>query len=594
MKFLRVLFLLFLTTAYATSEESFPKPGWEPKPSPLAGEWSVPGGRYTEFVSQFPKSFNYLLDNNVASREVWILMFDTLLELDELTLDFNPSIASEWSISDDKKVFTFKIDPKAQWSDGQPITAEDVVWTFEAIMKEENLTGVHKVALEEFEKVEALDERTVQFTAKRVHWRNLLGASSIYVLPKHWWKDQDFNRVNFEFPITSGPYVVKEIKEPHSVIMEKRQDYWNAGNPLLEGMWNFDEIEYRFYGDRAVAFEAFKKNEFDIFAVYTSHRWVEGATGDRFDKNWIVKQLVANYSPIGFQGFAMNMREAPFDDPKVRRAMAHLVNREEFNRTLMYNQYFLHKSYWEDLYDAEHPCPNELIEFSPEKARALLSEAGWKPNASTGLLEKDGKPFKFTFLARDASEDKFLLPFKETLRDVGIEMKIELKDWAAWTRDMDEFNFEMTWASWRAVPFKDAEGMWHSKQADVKTSNNYTGFADPEVDALIDSTVEEFDVEKRHEAIRKIDKIVYDATPYVLLWNIRETRLLYWNKFGMPPHVLGRLYNEDGAKRYWWIDPDSEADLEAARENDLPLPPRPYNVNFDDVFTMPAQAEPLQ
>ncbi len=590
-----VALALIVLAGPVRSEQSFPPEGWKPSVSPLASPLAEPGGKFSEFLSQFPKSFNYYLDNNTGSRQIFGLMFDPLMSVNELTLDFEPGLADRWTVSDDKLTIRVHLDERAKWSDGQPVTAADVVWTFEAIMKPENLTGVHKVGLENFASVSAVDERTVSFTAKEVHWRNLVSVATFDVLPKHWWEKQDFNRVNFSFPVVSGAYELSELKEPNYVRLKRRESYWAADRPNLTGLYNFDEVEFRFYLERDMAFDAFKTGAFDFFSVYTSHRWVEGTKIEPVDKNWIVKQRVGNHNPVGFQGFAFNLRRDKFKDQRVRQAIALCVNREEFNKTLMFNQYFLHRSYWEDLWSAENPSPNPLIPFDPDQARKLLDEAGWKPNPRTGIREKDGVSLRITFLERDSSSGKFILPFQEVLRNVGVQLSIDQKDWAAWTRDMDEYNYDMTWASWGASIFNDPEGSWHSKWAGTPSGNNITGFANAEVDALIDSMRTEFDAAKRNVSIRRIDQILAAEMPYVLLWNRSHHRLLYWNKFGTPDHVLGRIEDEAGAKRYFWLDPDQEADLMAARADGFPMPARPATVTFDEVFTLnPGQVPAAQ
>jgi microcin C transport system substrate-binding protein len=589
--------LLFFAGGRLFSQQ-LPEAGWEPSRSPLASDFAESGGKISMFASQFPKSFNYQIENNVFSREIFRLMFEPLLDSDAITLEDRPGIANKWEISEDKKVFTFYLDPRAKWSDGKPITSEDVVWSFEAIKNPDHLTGSLQSILKRLVKIEAVDAGTVRIYADEVHWKNLQACTAFRVMPKHWWKDQEFNKVNFEFPVVSGPYRLGEVSEPHFARMEKREDYWRAGSPDLEGLLNFDTIEYRFYPEQDMAFESFKKNEFDVFAVYTSSQWMKETVGDRFDKNWIVKQSIHNYNPIGFQGFAMNMRRAPYDDKNVRKALAHLLDRKRMNQTLMFDQYALTKSYWPDLWDNEHPCPNQLIEFDPEKARALLKEAGWAVNKSSGKLEKDGKPFVINFLTRDPSTTKFLLIYEEALNDVGIDLKIDQKDWAAWARDMDEFNYDITWASWGAIPIKDPEGMWDTDSAELKASNNITGFKNPEVDELIEQTREMFEVADRHDVIRKIDGILFEETPYILLWNIDYVRLLYWNQFGTPDHILGKYSDEWAAVDYWWNDSFQADDLKAARASNSELPAPPRNVYFDKVFA-PAvagatRAEPLQ
>lgn len=586
------LITVTLATAFTLSAraQQFPGPDWQPEPSPLASSFAEPGGKFTTFASQFPKSFNYQIDNNVFSGEIFRLMFETLLNTDAITLEDRPGLADQWTIGEDKKTFTFHIDPRAKWSDGQPITAEDVVWSFEAVKNPNHLTGPLQSNMKRLIKIEATDASTVVIEASEVHWKNLQACGSFFILPKHWWKDQDFNKVNFVFPVVSGPYQLGQVSEPHFARMEKRQDYWKAEDPTNEGLLNFDTIEYRFYPAMDVAFEAFKKGEFDSFAVYTSSQWMKETSGERFDKNWIVKQSIHNYNPVGFQGFAMNLRREPYNDKRVRKALGHLLDRKRMNRTIMFDQYTLTSSYWPDLYDETHPNPNEATEFDIEKARTLLKEAGWVVNPASGKLEKDGKPFVMTFLTRDPTTTKFLLIYEEALKDVGITLKIDQKDWAAWANDMDEYNFDITWAAWGAGPIKDPEGMWESESADLKAGNNITGFQNAEVDALIESTKEIFDVAERHEIVRKIDKILFEETPYVLLWHIDYVRLLYWNQFGTPDHVLGKYSSEWSATDYWWNDPLQAGDLKAARASGAELPAPPREVFFDKVFHDPGVA----
>jgi len=250
----------------------------------------------------------------------------------------------------------------------------------------------------------------------------------------------------------------------------------------------------------------------------------------------------------------------------------------------MYSQYFLHKSYFEDLYDKNHPCPNPLMEFDKQTARRLLKEAGWVVNPATGWLEKNGKRFSFRFLISQASLEKFPAIYAEDLKDVGIELIIDKKDWAAWARDMDEFNYEMTWASWGSGIFKNPEGMWFSKEADRRSGNNITGFKNDRVDQLIEAQKGIFDIAERNKLYREIDQIIYDQVPYVLLWNINYTRLLYWNKFGTPETVLSKFGDETSAYWYWWIDADSQADLQDAMQDNLPLPPKEAAIRFEDIF----------
>jgi microcin C transport system substrate-binding protein len=575
--------LALLLAATAIAETRYPL-NYKDAPNPIASPDAYDGGLARIYGAQSPKSLNNYLDTNYMTVQVFGLLYDSLLNTHPLTLEYTPGIAKSWTISDDKKTFTFEIDPRAKWSDGRPITAADVAWTVQAILDPKNLTGPFKVDFERFEAPEVIDDQHVRFTAKEVHWKNLGVFAGLQVLPKHIFATLDFNRVNFEFPVVSGPYRIGGIKEGIKVDLERRDDWWARARKDTAGTYNVGTMSFRFFAERENAYAAFRKGDIDVFPVYTSHRWVNQTSGEKFEKNWIIKQKILNANPVGFQGFAMNMRRAPYDDIRVRKALAHLLDRGRMNERLMYNQYFLHRSYFEDLYDEKTPCPNELIPFDKDAARKLLAEAGWVANPETGWLEKDGKVFRITFLTRAASSQKFLDIFKEDLKDVGIDLVVDQKDWAAWTKDMDAFNYEMTWAAWGAVVRKDPETAWHSREAERKAGPNITGFKNPKIDAIIEKQRSMFDINARHELVRQADAMIYAEIPYVLLWNINYTRMLYWNKFGTPDTVLDKYGDEIAVLQYWWVDEDSEADLEDAIENGDALPRMPFERKFSELY----------
>ena len=566
-------------------EVIYPKEGWVDDYDPLASPDAMVGGKLTMGgPSQYPKSFNYYLDPNTFTAALFGKCFESLMGNNPVTLEWEPVLASKIAVSDDKLTYTVTIDERARWSDGVKLTSHDVKWTFDTILDPANLTGSFKVDLERFESPEIVDDATLVFTAKTVHWKNFMSLIRFAILPKHVYEGKDFNKQNTDFSVVSGLYRLGEINEGVYAQLERRDNWWLKEAKRVQGVGNFQTIEYRFYGERDASLDAFKKGDTDVYPVYTSHFWVNQTSGEDFDKNWIVKQAIYNYEPISFQGFAMNMRREQFKDLKTRQALAHLLHREEFNETMMFNQYFLQRSYVEDLWDADHPNPNTLYEFNPEKARKLLAESGWVANPETGVLEKDGKPFVFTFLSSQVSSEKYAVAYKEDLADVGIEMKLERKDRASWSKDMDEFNFDMTWAGFSGTIWRDPTHLWRSNEADRPSGNNITGFKSEEVDRILEEMAIEFDVAKRNDMVRKVDEIVCSQVPYILLWNIDYVRLLYWNKFGTPDTVLSKYGNEDSIEAYWWIDPDAEADFEAARESGEALPPRPYEIHFDEEF----------
>ena len=568
----------------AAGAQEFPGPDWQEQISPFADPDAHPGGEFSFWAGPFPKSLNYYLDTTVTNSRLFNLLFEKLLGINGLTLEFEPNLAGSWSVSADRTTFEFRLEERARWSDGVPVSARDVAWTYAAIMDPKNLTGPHKIAFERFHAPEVINERTIRFTAKEVHWKNLLSLGSFHIFPAHVFQGKDFNKINFEFPVTGGAYRVESVREGIALTLKRREDWWQWEHASTRGIANFDRLKFRFFTERENAFAEFKTGNLDFYPVYTASRWATETTGKAHDNNWIIKQEVYNHNPIGFQGFAMNLRREKFADRRVRLALAHLLNREKMNQTIMHEAYFLHRCYFEDLYDEQTPCQGPDIRFDKDEARRLLEEAGWEANKDTGLLEKNGQPFIIHFLTRSQTSDKYLAIYQEDLNDVGIQLEIIRKDWAAWIRDMDEFNFDMTWAAWGAVVFKDPESLWHSREADRAGGQNITGYKNPEVDAMIEGLRMEFDINKRHSTVREIDAILANDIPYVLLWNLNYRRLLYWNKFGTPKTVLPKYSGEAGAYSFWWYDEDSAADLEFARETEQPLPGRDEIIVFDEVF----------
>ena len=551
----------------------YPAADWRELPDPVASPYAKKGGSIRFNGAQPPKSFNAYVDNNNYSSMVFDLMYEKLLGTDVRTMDSAPALARRWAVSEDGREFTFVLDERAKWSDGEPVTAEDVKWTFDRVMDPKSDTGPWKSMLGFFESPEIVDSRTVRFRKKGdspKDWRDILNCSSYWVLPKHAFDGRDFNKLEFLDAVVGGPYRISRVEEQVETELRRHGRWWRQDLPPCRGLANFDRILMRYYVDNENAFEALKSGKIDAYPVYTARIFAQETGGEKFQRNWLLKRSVKNHAPVGFQGFAMNMRRKPFDNLKVRQAMAMLVDRETMNRTMMNGAYFLLNSYYHDLYDAAHPCANTLWTYDVEGARKLLAEAGY------------AKGFKFTFLSRSGTEDKFLALFSHALKSCGVEMEIARKDFAGWMRDMDSFNYDMTWAAWGAGVIKTPEIMWLGKEADRKGSNNITGFKSAEVDRLIGEEKGFDNAAARLEAYRKIDALIAAEVPYVLLWHTDVTRLLYWNKFGMPRTVLSRFDREEDILSYWWYDPDRAAELDDSISSRGFLPTLPVEVRYDE------------
>ena len=532
---------------------------------------AVKGGTIRFNGAQPPKSFNAYIDNSAYTAMTFDLMYSRLLGMDENTGELIPEVAKAWRVSEDGCIFNFEIDERARWSDGASVTAEDVKWTFDAVMSPKSETGPWKSMLSMFKSPEVVAERKVRFMKageSTKDWRDLLNCASFWILPAHIFRGKDFNKLDFLKAVSGGAYEISSYEPQVDTVLSRHGRWWRQDDDDCRGHFNFDRVVFRYFADNENAFEAFKARKIDVYPVYTARLYANETGGEAFRRNWILKRRVVNNAPIGFQGFAMNMRRKPFDDVRVRKAMALLLDRETMNSTMMNGAYFLLSSYYPDIYDEKHPCRNERIGFEVEKARELLKAAGYE------------RGFKFTFLSRGSTEDKFLALYDRALKAVNIEMTIDRKDFASWMRDMDSFSYDMTWAAWGAGTVKYPELQWSSAEADRKGSNNITGFKSEAVDKLIAEEKLMESAEARQEAYRKMDEIIAAEYPYVLLWQTDSVKLLYWNKFGMRPGVLGRFAREESVLQDWWYDADRAGELDEAMEKNgfLPFVPEMVNV----------------
>lgn len=543
---------------------------------PIASKDARPCGAITLWGSAMPKSFNMWEDYNSFSAELMGMMFEPLVSLHSTEDREVGILADSWNVSEDGKTFTFHVDSRAKWSDGKSVTAEDVQFYYDVIMDEKNLTPIFKVGLSRFDRPEIVDSLTIKMTAKESHWGNFWEAAGMLAFPKHVWAGKDFNQIRYEFPVVSGPYKIKTFREDRYVELARRADWWGFKKNWNRGKYNFEKIRYRFMNDQTKALEAFKKQDINAYAIYTSSIWMKQTDFDAIQKGWAVKQRIFNKEPIGFQGMAINLRKPQFQDVRVRRALNMLLNREAMNEKYMYNQYFLLNSYYPDLWEGNQNPTAPLYKFNPDSARALFAEAGYKVNAQ-GVLEKDGKPFAFNFIT--SQEDlRHLTLFQEDLKKVGVVATIEQMSQSTLRKRLDDADFDLYWVNWGAGRLRDPEASWISTTALQKGTNNLAGVQDKVVDSLINLQKTEFDLAKRNEILKALDNRLAEIVPYVLMWQCDHHRILYWNRYGTPEKVFDRFNREDAIPVYWWLDPTKSAALDKAMKAGESLPIPEYDV----------------
>jgi microcin C transport system substrate-binding protein len=552
---------------------------------PIASPDAVHGGVFASWQGDYPKSLNQWLDNNTFATDVSQLLFEPLMDLHSTENRPVGDLASSWEISPDKKTYTFHINPAAKWSDGQPVTAQDVQFYYDVIMNPKNLTSIYRVDISRFARPEVVDDHTVRMTAKDAHWKNFwVAGNEMYAFPRQAWANKDFNtQTNFEFPVVDGPYMIDEVKTNRSIQLKRRGDWWGRTLKYNQYKYNFDYLVFKSMEDRTKALEFLKTGGFDEYSIYTAKIWaVDVPKIPQVQKNWVIHQKVDNDMPKSFQGFALNLRNPLFQDIRMRQALAYLLDRQMMEDKLMYNQYFLLNSYFPDLYPDNVNPAYPVTLYDPDKARKLLSDAGWQVGPD-GILSKDGQPLDITILHYEGSDMRHLNIYIEDMKKVGIRAHVELVSMATWTKRIDNHEFQMVWTNWDASRLRDPEPMWSSKTADDIASENWPGVKDDEVDKLIDQQRTEMDLDKRNEIDKAIDKRLVDIAPYVLMWQSASTRMLYWNRFGTPKYVLSRYSDntpENDPLIYWWYDAAKAAALDDAMERNVALPPEPEEVRY--------------
>ncbi|MGL1902064.1 MAG: extracellular solute-binding protein [Fibrobacterales bacterium] len=545
---------------------------------PIASNKAVVGGTFTTWGSSFPKSLNAWVDYNSFSSEIMGYLFESLVTLHPTKNKPVGVLAEKWEISEDKKSFTFTIHPKATWSDGVPVTATDIQFYFDVMMNKKNKTSLFRVSLSRFERPEVLSEKVVKVTAKEVHWNNFWDAAGLTAFPKHIWEGKNFNKLNFDFPVVSGPYAIKEIKKNRFLTLKRRDYWWGRVKQFNLNKFNFSELKYRFIADQLKTLEMLKKGEIDVYPVYTSKIWNNHLDFESIEKNWIVKQKVFNKEPMGFQGMAFNLRRTKFKDPKVREALCLLLNRDKINEKLMYSAYLMINSYYPDLYEGNVNSAVPVRKFDPITARSLLKKAGWKVN-DKGVLEKNGEEFSVNFLMR-SPDLRHITVYVEDLKAVGIKATIEQVTGSTFSKKVDEHQFDMLWLAWGASRLRDPEASWHSKTAMEASTNNVPGYQNNVVDSLITLQKTEMNLDRRNGILKEIDAQLYTDMPYALLWNADYHRVLYWNKFGKPKSVMDKYNREDCIATYWWYDRVKDAALKKAKNTGIALPAEPAEVTY--------------
>ena len=548
------------------------------------------GGTFNYIHSLFPRTMRVIGQNSsqvLNNRTIASLCYESLLSQHPTTLEFVPSLASHWYLSEDKTEFKFRINPDARWWDGMPVTSDDVIATWDLRMDETILSPFEQMTYGKFERPVAESKYIVSVKAKTINWRNFLYFATMKLHPHHILKDLDGTAFLEEYAFSvipgTGPYIIPEenIKNQESFTFERREDYWAKDSPFNKYMFNFDKIKVSAVKDNdALQFEKFKKGEQDVFNVARSRRWVEETDFEASQKGWMKKQRIFSEKPAGTSGYYFNMREWPFDDKRVRYAFCYLYDREKMNREMYYNEYgMMNSQYSGTVYENKN---NNKFKYNPKEAVRLLAEAGYTSRNSDGWLvhEETGKVLSFTIITQKTSA-YMITPVQQMLKEYGMDMQIQFIDYNTMIKNVNARNFNVCMLAYSGLVYPNPESSMRSYLADENDNNNVWGFKSDRVDELLDEYDICFDQQRRIKIIQEIDGIFNEVHPIAYSIARNYSRMMWWDKFGYPEWMLSRYVGEFwDAFYYWWIEDGKVTQLDDAMQNGKQLPIKPIDMKY--------------
>ncbi len=489
-------------------------------------------------------------------------------------------IAQYVEVPDDRSWVEFTLNPLARFSDGQPVTTADVVFTFN-LLKDKGLpNGWYK----DVDHVEEKPGGKVRFVFGPNYDREMpLLIGLLPVLPKHATDPDGFGETTFTPPIGSGPYTVETVNPGSSVILKRNPDYWAKDMPEKRGFDNFDEIRIEYIRDSTALFEAFKKGLFDVNLESNPTRWTSGYDFPAAAAGKVVKAEIPTGVPDGMNGFVFNTRRPIFSDIRVREAFTYFLDFEWINRTLYGGAYARTGSYFEgselsalgrpasaaerallapfpdavrpDVMDGTYRPPvsdgSGRDRANLRKGLDLLMQAGWEERDGKLVNAATGQPFTFEFLAIDKEEERLALALQRSLALVGIAMSVRTVDTAQyWQRVLNGRDFDMMhWVYGASLsPGNEQIGRW--SKTDPKTFGrlNFAGVSDPAVDAMIEAMLAARSQEDFVTAVRALDRVLISGFYVIPLFHAPAQWLAYWTRIKMPDKTS--LYG--AVPETWW------------------------------------------
>jgi microcin C transport system substrate-binding protein len=494
-------------------------------------------------------------------------------------------LAESIELPDDRTWVAFNLRPQAKWTDGQPVTAEDVVWTFNTLM--EKGTPFFKAYYGEVDKVEATSPSRVKFTLKHPDNAELpLVISQMSVLPKHYWTapGRDFGATSLEPPLGSGPYKVGRIEPGRSISYVRDPNWWGKDLPVNRGRYNFDTVTFEYYRDSDVALEAFLAGEYDIREENTAKLWASAYNAPPVKDGRIIKAELPHQRPQGLQGYIYNTRRPLFADRAVREALAYALDFEWGNKQFAFGSYKRTRSYFSnsDLESKGLPEGRELeilerfrgkvpeevftAEYNPpvtdgsgnaranlKRAGEILDAAGYKTGKDGIRVNAAGTRMEFEIIDANPAFERWAGPFIQNLAKIGVKASFRVIDPAQYQNRMNNFDFDMTTGSFgqSESPGNEQRDFWGSDRADAPGSRNLIGIKDPVVDELITLIIKAPTREDLVARVHALDRVLQWGFYTIPQWHLNYWRLAWWSKLKHPEKLSPIT---PGISDTWWAE----------------------------------------
>ncbi|RDI59403.1 extracellular solute-binding protein [Microvirga subterranea] len=547
-------------------------------------------------------SFNIAVAGVKGSPEQGLgLVYETLTtaSLDEPSTSYG-LLAEAFSYPEDYGFVTFRLRPQARWHDGKPVTADDVIFSFDTLKANSPTYAFYYANVTKAEKTA---EREVKFTFNQTGNRELPQImGQLLVLPKHWWegtapdgRKRDVTQTTLEPPLGSGPYRIKSFEAGRNATYERVKDYWGADLNVNVGQNNFDEIRYEYYRDATVLLEAFKGDRIDFRTENSARNWATGYNFPAREDGRVVLEEFPLRATGVMQAFVPNLRRDKFKDQRVRRALNLAFPYEEINKTIFSGQYERIASYFHGLELASSGLPEgqELaileslrdkvpasvfttpytnpISDSPETIRnnlreadRLLREAGWELKGRQRVNAK-GETLTIELLGDSPNDERVFLPYKASLDRLGIVTSVRTVDDVQFVNRVRAFDFDIVSTVWAESlsPGNEQREYWGSQAAQREGSRNLAGIADPGVDALIDRVIFAKDRAELVAATKALDRVLLAHDYVIPQWTYLKQRSARWNRYGHP-EAMPR-YGGAAFPTIWWYDEARAAKTGAPR-----------------------------